>query len=578
MSYARVNDASDSEDETSSSTAAIHSPLPPPRTRRAGSVAAATLAALTRGSNSNHQGYSRLDEDDDDGGESPMQGPVGAGVVERRQEDEQSHEQPGQSRRQSQDQVVQRSRTEENADLEINIRFGEGQDLSLRVPRTDTIAQVKDEIKEARPSIGNKYLRLIHSGKILVDNKTLIESLPKSLFTQVEVPHQHHQSRLSSSVEAVEAAANNILAGIASRTSGEKSTPPTIRTHTSLGSILPTHVSTTTTTPNTASTLPPTPSSIATVTTTVTHPLSSGGGGHTIIDIPSDTSSRANNKNPSLTSTISIPVQTGPIYFLCSLSDFPPAQPAGLTAVKKGKAVATVTGSSSNSNTSGRLRRDGSSRPSRSRGLNASHIPSQSTSSAAAAAAVRVGASSPLSLPGSSSSRRQGSRHRHEDGLASEDNEDETRDGTEDDEEEEEEEELSPIMTPQATGFDRLREAGFSEDEIRSIRRQFHASRGTVTSSVGENGIAVGLDQDEDASARARRIEEEWIDQHGAETLPEGLEGSYGEMVWGLMLGFFMGLIVLFWFKEAAFSRRQQMGIIAGMMINVGFGVLHLYY
>ena len=95
------------------------------------------------------------------------------------------------------------------------------------------------------------------------------------------------------------------------------------------------------------------------------------------------------------------------------------------------------------------------------------------------------------------------------------------------------------------------------------------------------------------------------------------MEGSYGEMVWGLMLGFFMGLIVLFWFKEATFSRRQQMGklyeglevtlqrllyffllwterltkdacicppsscwigIIAGMMINVGFGVLHLYY
>ncbi|KAI8604056.1 DUF2407 C-terminal domain-containing protein [Dissophora ornata] len=119
-------------------------------------------------------------------------------------------------------------------------------------------------------------------------------------------------------------------------------------------------------------------------------------------------------------------------------------------------------------------------------------------------------------------------------------------------------------MTAQPTGFDRLREAGFSEDEIRSIRRQFHASRGTVMST--------------DASARARRIEEEWIDQHGAETLPEGLEGSYGEMVWGLMLGFFLGLITLFWFKEATFSRRQQMGIIAGLMINVGFGVLHLYY
>ncbi|KAG0296457.1 hypothetical protein BGZ96_009410 [Linnemannia gamsii] len=517
MSYARVNDTSDSEDEapnSSTTPSAIHSPPPPPRTRQASSVAAATLAALTRRDSSNRQEYSRLDEDDDDAGGLSTQAPVGAGV-DRRQDDEQ-YEPTGQSRRRSQDQV-QKSRTEENADLDINIRFGEGQDLSLRVPRSDTITQVKDKIKEARPSIASKYLRLIHSGKILVDNKTLIESLPKSLFTQVEVPQQHHQSRLSSSVEAVEAAANNILAGIASRTSGEKSTPPTIRTHTSLGSILPTHVSSTAT-QSTASTLPP-PSS--TTPATATHPLSSGGGGggYTIIDIPSDGSSHGNN-NPNSTSTISIPVQTGPIYFLCSLSDFPPAQPAGPTAVKKGKAVATGTGSSSNNNTSGRLRRDGSN---------------------------------------------------------SEDEEGETRDGAEE-EEEEEEEELSPIMAPQATGFDRLREAGFSEDEIRSIRRQFHASRGTVTSTVGENGIAVGLDQDEDASARARRIEEEWIDQHGAETLPEGLEGSYGEMVWGLMLGFFMGLIVLFWFKEATFSRRQQMGIIAGLMINVGFGVLHLYY
>jgi len=43
------------------------------------------------------------------------------------------------------------------------------------------------------------------------------------------------------------------------------------------------------------------------------------------------------------------------------------------------------------------------------------------------------------------------------------------------------------------------------------------------------------------------------------------VEGSYGEMVWGLMLGFFMGLIALFWFKEATFSRRHQMGKISSM-------------
>ncbi|KAG0359947.1 hypothetical protein BG005_011817 [Podila minutissima] len=409
----------------------------------------------------------------------------------------------------------------EDNDLEINIRFGEGQDLSLRVPRTDTIAIMKEKIKEARPTIGNKYLRLIHSGKILADDKTLIDSLPKSLFTQVEVPKATTESTLTRIVSTVEAAASSTLTGIASRASEEKIMhlpTPRIQTHTSLGSILPTHVS----------------HHHGTVSS---DPLSTVED-HVSITITSDLSSPNNNnsntkstKTKKRRSTVMIPVQTGPIYFLCSLSDHPPAQPQ--SAAKKGKAVA---------------------RGSRATRGTSTTTPSNSTA-----------ASSSLALPGqgNGSSRTRSTTAEEEEEY--EDDNEEPRDG-----------ELSPIMVPQPTGFDRLREAGFSEEEIRSIRRQFHASRGTTT--VGENGIEGGLDQDEDAAARARRIEEEWIDQHGAETLPDGLEGSYGEMVWGLMLGFFMGLIALFWFKEATFSRRHQMGIIAGLMINVGFGVLHLYY
>lgn len=38
-------------------------------------------------------------------------------------------------------------------------------------------------------------------------------------------------------------------------------------------------------------------------------------------------------------------------------------------------------------------------------------------------------------------------------------------------------------------------------------------------------------------------------------------------MVWGLMLGFFMGLIALFWFKEATFSRRHQMGRLSSIWL-----------
>ncbi|KAI1306743.1 hypothetical protein EDD11_004669 [Mortierella claussenii] len=458
-------------------------------------------------------------------------------------------------------------------DIEIHVRFGEGQDLSLRVPRTDSIMQFKNKVKEARPSIGDKYLRLIHAGKILADNKTLIESLPKSLFTQVEVPHQQHQdlqSRISYSVEAVEAAASNILAGISSRTSHAVSdnskASSSHRTSTSLGSILPTHTTYSSHgAENSSSSLPRTDSSAS-------HPLSAGD--HIAISIPTEPSSSTtlNSKYTQHTSTITIPVQTGPIYFLCSLSDFAPAQPP--SDIKKGKAVAQER------SVNGNIHRGSSTRSTRTRRLQSitgtSHIPSQGNSGMT----VSTSASSSLTLPemrvhGRSNSHSSAGDNtgalsdvQEEGSVAVADGEiGNVQDG-----------DSSSMLPSQATGFDRLREAGFSEDEIRSIRRQFHASRGTLTSTVGENGIVVGLDQDEDANVRARRIEEEWIDQHGSETLPEGLEGSYSEMVWGLMLGFFMGLVALFWFKEATFSRRQQMGIIAGLMINVGFGVLHLYY
>ncbi|GJJ72128.1 hypothetical protein EMPS_04485 [Entomortierella parvispora] len=513
MSYDRVNDSSGSDDDSTHSPSLSPSqPLEQARTsvQRVTSSAVATLANIT-GQSAGH-GYSRIGEEED----SP--------------EKQANH---------SGSEQIPKDEVAEDNDLEINVRFGEGQDLSLRVPRTHTIAQMKEKIKEARPSIGEKYLRLIHSGKILLDNKTLIDSLPKSLFAQVEIPQTHH-SRISSSVEAVEAAAHNILAGISSRASGEKSAPPTIRTHTSLGAILPTHTSSAEN------------STIAASTTGGNTTHGSASVDHVVINMPDD----FNTSNPTSgrVSTVKIPVQTGPIYFLCSLSDIAPSQPP--SAVKKGKAVAAPTSSTGDNNN----RRTSGSRSLR---RPSSTIPTSTTGSGTAA-------SSSLTLP----RRGAGQGNRGTD-MGGSDAIAEVEDGEDEAEAADGHEELSPVMAPQATGFDRLREAGFSEDEIRSIRRQFHASRGTAAASVGENGIAA---DDEDATARARRIEEEWIDQHGAETLPEGLEGSYGEMVWGLMLGFFMGLVALFWFKEATFSRRQQMGIIAGLTINLGFGVLHLYY
>lgn len=68
-------------------------------------------------------------------------------------------------------------------------------------------------------------------------------------------------------------------------------------------------------------------------------------------------------------------------------------------------------------------------------------------------------------------------------------------------------------------------------------------------------------------------------------------------MLCGLLLGFFLGVLCLFWVKESVFTRRHQMGnylrifllfliptnmyvtigIVAGMLINVSCGVI-VYY
>jgi hypothetical protein len=59
------------------------------------------------------------------------------------------------------------------------------------------------------------------------------------------------------------------------------------------------------------------------------------------------------------------------------------------------------------------------------------------------------------------------------------------------------------------TGFDRLREAGFTEEDIRNIRTQFHRLHGTTF--------------EESPSEEARNLEEQWMDNTG-ETLPDGSE------------------------------------------------------
>ncbi|KAJ1554729.1 hypothetical protein HK096_002171 [Nowakowskiella sp. JEL0078] len=125
---------------------------------------------------------------------------------------------------------------------------------------------------------------------------------------------------------------------------------------------------------------------------------------------------------------------------------------------------------------------------------------------------------------------------------------------------------VSESQAPQITtpvGFERLLEVGLSADEVNDLRRQFHAVRGTTM----------------DQSDAARTAEEEWFDNGGQTTanVDNPHNGGIFDMMWGLTVGFFSGIFSILWLKEAGiFNRRQQIGIFAGFIVNMSFGVLRL--
>jgi hypothetical protein len=60
--------------------------------------------------------------------------------------------------------------------------------------------------------------------------------------------------------------------------------------------------------------------------------------------------------------------------------------------------------------------------------------------------------------------------------------------------------------------------------------------------------------------------------------LASGIQGTYKEMMWGLILGFFLGILCIFWVRETVFTRRHQLGILVGMFLNISFGYMHVYH
>ncbi|KIM53458.1 hypothetical protein SCLCIDRAFT_1222777 [Scleroderma citrinum Foug A] len=133
-------------------------------------------------------------------------------------------------------------------------------------------------------------------------------------------------------------------------------------------------------------------------------------------------------------------------------------------------------------------------------------------------------------------------------------------------------------------GFDRLATAGFSEEDIANFRRQFH-------SQSSSNYLDLAFENDEQYDEHARALEELWIDSLDSGTNAPIVQSSSQMMVVkGIVLGFFFPIIPFFFLRDAKpaafwddgtqvdamesviFSRKTQVGIVFGFLVNLLFG------
>lgn len=138
-------------------------------------------------------------------------------------------------------------------------------------------------------------------------------------------------------------------------------------------------------------------------------------------------------------------------------------------------------------------------------------------------------------------------------------------------------------------GFDRLTGAGFSEEDILNIRRQFHSR------SVADYLSTAEFPTEEEYEEHARVLEEQWIDGLGG---GGGAGGGSAEndsraraVLNGIIIGFFFPLLPFFFLRapkpaafwesghaldtpeSTVFSRRMQMGLVVGFILNIIFGL-----
>lgn len=125
--------------------------------------------------------------------------------------------------------------------------------------------------------------------------------------------------------------------------------------------------------------------------------------------------------------------------------------------------------------------------------------------------------------------------------------------------------------TAQPRGFDRLLTSGFSATEVAELRASFLALQShAYTPDNMPSGAAL------------RALEDAWLDaspsQAGGGEVEATDEAGLEDMLWGNLMGFFWPVAAVIWLlrEEGVWSRRRQVAVLSGMLVNLTFGFLRL--
>ena len=132
-------------------------------------------------------------------------------------------------------------------------------------------------------------------------------------------------------------------------------------------------------------------------------------------------------------------------------------------------------------------------------------------------------------------------------------------------------------------GFDRLLTAGLTPLEVASLRSQFVAI------------LAHSHTPDTMPSAsELRELEERWLDNDTSNSIGGGGTGggtlqdlNFGDdeqgggledMLWGNIMGFFWPIGAAFWLlrEEGVWSKRRQIAVITGLLVNLAFSLMRV--